>query len=186
MSSAGTGISRAEICNGEIRISCVGLDPLFHWLQSTAIATAIRENELLFPWIETVHVIAIVLVVGSISIVDLRLLGWASRDRPAHQLMREILPLTWGAFAVAAIAGTLLFSSKAVLYAHNVFFQGKMILMALAGINMLTFHALGGRDVARWGNSAKTPLPARIAASMSLLLWIAIVAFGRWIGFTLD
>jgi hypothetical protein len=165
-------------------MSRVGLDALFHWLQSTAIATAIRENEILFPWVETIHVIAIVLVVGSISILDLRLLGWASRDRPVHQLMREILPLTWGAFAVAAIAGTLLFSSKAVLYAHNFFFQGKMVLMALAGVNMAIFHAFGGRDVARWDNAI--PLSARIAASLSLLLWIAIVAFGRWIGFTLD
>jgi hypothetical protein len=162
----------------------VDLNPLFHWLQDTAIATAIRENEILFPWIETVHVLAIVLVVGSISIVDLRLLGWASRDRPVNRVMRDVLPLTWGAFAVAAIAGGLLFSSKAVDYAHNFFFQGKMVLMALAGVNMVIFHAFSGRDVARWSN-AEPPLTARIAGSASLILWIAVVAFGRWIGFTL-
>jgi hypothetical protein len=162
----------------------VDLNPLFHWLQDTAIATAIRENEILFPWIETVHVLAIVLVVGSISIVDLRLLGWASRDRPVSQVLRDVLPLTWGAFAVAAIAGGLLFSSKAVDYAHNFFFQGKMVLMALAGVNMVIFHAFGGRDVARWSN-AEPPLAARVAGSASLILWIAVVAFGRWIGFTL-
>jgi Family of unknown function (DUF6644) len=162
----------------------VDLNPLFHWLQDTAIATAIRENEILFPWIETVHVLAIVLVVGSISIVDLRLLGWASRDRPVKQVLRDVLPLTWGAFGVAAIAGGLLFSSKAVDYAHNFFFQGKMVLMALAGVNMVIFHAFSGRDVARWSN-AEPPLTARIAGSASLILWIAVVAFGRWIGFTL-
>jgi hypothetical protein len=162
----------------------VDLNPLFHWLQDTAIATAIRENEILFPWIETVHVLAIVLVVGSISIVDLRLLGWASRDRPVSQVLRDVLPLTWGAFGVAAIAGGLLFSSKAVDYAHNFFFQGKMVLMALAGVNMVIFHTFGGRDVARWSH-AEPPLTARIAGSASLILWIAVVAFGRWIGFTL-
>jgi hypothetical protein len=163
----------------------VDFDALFHWLQDTAIATAIRENDVLFPWIETVHVIAIVLVVGSISIVDFRLIGLASRDRPVGQLMRETLPLTWGAFAVAAIAGSLLFSSKAVDYVHNPFFQGKMILLALAGVNMAVFHAFTGRDAARWNEAAKPPLEARIAGSTSLFLWITVVAFGRWIGFTL-
>ena len=74
---------------------------LCEWLQATAIATAIRENEILFPWIESVHVLAIVLVVGTISIVDLRLLGIASLDRTVGRLMRDVLPVTWGAFAVA-------------------------------------------------------------------------------------
>ena len=161
------------------------VDVLFHWLQDTAIATAIRENDVLFPWIETVHVVAIVLVVGSISIVDFRLLGLASRDRPLGRLLHEILPLTWGAFAVAAIAGSLLFSSKAVDYAHNFFFQGKMILLALAGLNMAVFHAFTGRDMTRWNDAAKPLLSARIAGSASLILWVTVVAFGRWIGFTL-
>lgn len=160
------------------------LNPLFNWLQDTAIATEIRENEILFPWIETVHVLAIVVVVGSISIVDLRLLGWAWRDRPVHQVLRDVLPLTWGAFIVAAVAGGLLFSSKAVDYAHNFFFQGKMILMALAGLNMVIFHAFGGRDTARWSQE-QTPVTAKIAGSTSLVLWIAVVAFGRWIGFSM-
>jgi hypothetical protein len=163
----------------------VDLNPLFHWLQDTDLATAIREGDVLFPWIETVHVLAIVVVVGSISIVDLRLLGWASRDRPVSQVMRDVLPLTWGAFAVAVIAGSLLFSSKAVDYAHSFFFLGKMVLLLLAGINMVTFHAFSGRDIARWSKAADTPLPAKIAAGTSLTLWIAVVAFGRWIGFTL-
>jgi hypothetical protein len=162
----------------------VDLNPLFQWLQDTAIATAIRENDVLFPWIETVHVLAIVLVVGSISIVDLRLLGWASRDRSVRQVLRDVLPLTWSAFAVAAIAGSLLFSSKAIEYAHNFFFQGKMILMALAGVNMAIFHAFSGRDIARW-DKASLPFAARIAAGSSLILWIAVVAFGRWIGFSM-
>jgi len=162
----------------------VDVNPFLHWLQDTTIATAIRENDILFPWIETVHVTAIVLVVGSISIVDLRLLGLASCDRPTQQLMREILPLTWGAFAVAAGAGALLFSSKAVDYAHNFFFQGKMILLLLAATNMAVFHVVTGRDVTRWSDLRQPPMSAKIAGSISLILWITVVAFGRWIGFT--
>src|SRR6202043_2662705 len=128
------------------------------WLQSTWIATAVAENDILFPWIESVHVLAIVLVVGTISIVDLRLLGVASLDRPVRRLMGDVLPLTWGAFAVAAITGSLMFSSDAVHYAHNFFFRGKLILLALAGINMAVFHLVGIGDLARWGEAAPTPV----------------------------
>ena len=99
-------------------------DRAFGWLQATPVAKAISENEILFPWIESVHVLAIVLVVGTISIVDLRLLGVASLDRSARRLMQDVLPFTWGAFVVAAITGSLMFVSDAVNYAHN-FFSGE-------------------------------------------------------------
>jgi hypothetical protein len=163
----------------------VELDRILHWLQATPVAKTISENEILFPWIESVHVLAIVLVVGTISIVDLRLLGMASLDRAVNRLMGDVLPYTWGAFVIAVIAGSLMFSSDAVNYAHNFFFRGKLILLSLAGLNMAVFHLAGIGDVARWGATRKTPLAAKAAAAVSLLLWIAVVAFGRGIGFTM-
>jgi hypothetical protein len=163
----------------------VELDRILHWLQATPIAKAISENEIIFPWIESVHVLAIVLVVGTISIVDLRLLGVASLDRAAGRLIGDVLPYTWGAFAVAATTGSLMFSSDAVNYSHNFFFRGKLILLALAGFNMAAFHLAGIGDVARWGGTRKTPMAAKAAAAVSLLIWIAVVSFGRGIGFTM-
>ena len=161
------------------------IEKFLKWLESTPVAVTILENEVLFPWIESVHVLAIVLVVGTISIIDLRLLGVASLDRAATRLMRDVLPFTWGAFVIAVITGGLLFSSNAPKYAHNFFFQGKMVFLAAAGFNMAFFHIFGIRDVARWDTTPHTPLAARAAGAVSLLLWIAVVAFGRWIGFTL-
>ena len=162
------------------------IDRALEWLHTTSIASAIAENEILFPWIESVHVLAIVLVVGTISIVDLRLLGIASRDRGVRRLMGEVIPYTWGAFAVAAFTGSLLFSSDAVHYAHNFFFRGKLALLALAGLNMAVFHFIGVRDIARWDTrTGPTPIAAKAAATISLLIWIAVVAFGREIGFTM-
>lgn len=160
------------------------LAQIWQWLEATSIATEVRENEILFPWIESLHVLAIVLVVGSISIVDLRLLGLTSRDRAVSRLTHEVLPYTWGAFAVAATTGFLLFSSKAAAYAHNFYFEGKMILLALAGINMALFHFMAGRDLKKWDVAARIPLPVKAAGAISLLLWISVVACGRWIGFT--
>jgi len=163
----------------------VGYDALLQWLEATSVATTIRENELLFPWIESIHVLAITLVVGSISIVDLRLLGVTSRDRPVGRIADEVLPYTWGAFAVAATTGALLFSSNAMTYGHNFFFLGKMMLIALAGINMAVFHLFVGRDVERWGGAGHVPSAAKAAGAVSLSIWIVLVGFGRWIGFTL-
>ena len=162
------------------------IDRALGWLQSTPIAIAIAENDLLFPWIESVHVLAIVLVVGTISIVDLRLLGIASLDISARRLMRDIIPYTWGAFAVAAITGSLMFSSDATHYGHNRLFQTKMVMLALAGINMAVFHLFGERDIERWdAPGGATPVAAKAAAGISLVAWIAIVSLGRGTGFTM-
>ena len=162
------------------------IDALLRALEATGLATAIRENESLFPWIESRHVLAITLVVGSIAIVDLRLIGLASLDRVAVRLTSDVLPCTWAAFALAVITGSLLFSSNAFNYAHNSYFQAKFVFLLLAGLNMAVFHFGVGHAIAYWGASPQTtPLPARIAGAASLLLWIGVVAFGRWTGFTL-
>src|SRR3974390_777192 len=115
------------------------MQPLLQWLYETPMATAIRESGSLFPWIESVHVLAITLVVGSISIVDLRLLGLVWKGRAISRLLAEVLPLTWTAFVVAAITGSLLFSSNAVKYSQNHFFEAKMALLVVAFVNMLAF-----------------------------------------------
>jgi hypothetical protein len=160
------------------------LDAFFHWLHETAFAAAIRTSSLLFPWIESVHVLAIALVVGSIAAVDLRLLGLASRARPITRMVHDILPLTWTAFAIAVLTGAALFSSNAIQYAHNGPMRLKMLLLAIAGINMLVFHFVTYRSVAAWDEAPRTPLPVRLAGAVSLALWVGVFAFGRWIGFT--
>ena len=132
------------------------LDQFLNWLEGTPIAVAIRENEVLFPWIESLHVLPIALVVGTISIVDLRLIGLASRNRAVTVLMREVLPYTWIAFGVAVITGLLLFSSNAPKYAHNFYFQAKMALLVLAGCNMAAFHRIGTREIVHWDAAGRT------------------------------
>jgi hypothetical protein len=164
----------------------MNVDPLLRALEGTSLAQAIAESETLFPWIEGLHVLAITLVVGSIAIVDLRLIGFASRAHAVTRLTKDVLPCTWVAFLVAALSGGLLFMSKAMTYGHNFYFQGKLVLLVLAGVNMVVFQVLVNRDVERWGSTPHTtPLPAKIAGALSLCLWVAVVAFGRWIGFTL-
>lgn len=162
------------------------LEQLLKSLQDTSVATAIREGESLFPWIECAHVLALTLVIGSIGIVDLRLIGLASRDRSVAQTTAAVLPVTWTAFVCAALTGGLLFASNATTYAHNLYFQVKISLIAVAGVNMAVYHLLMTRGADAWHTSALTPMRARIVGGLSLGLWVAIAAFGRWIGFTIS
>ena len=139
-----------------------------------------------FPTVETVHVIAITLVIGMIAIIDLRLIGVASTSYPVSRLSRALLPPTWIAFILAAISGVLLFTSQPATYFDNTAFRVKAALIVFAGLNMLAFHLLTMRSIAEWDKEAKLPLAARLAGLLSLLTWIGVVAFGRWIGFTMS
>ena len=158
-------------------------DPLFDALEALHMSASIRESEWLFPTIETVHVLALTMVVGSIAMVDLRLLGVRYRNRSVADLAIETLPWTWTSFAIAVMSGALMFTAKAMTYGHNLPFQIKMIVLVLAGLNMAFFHTSTYRSVHEWGLRPVPPRAARIAGALSLAFWIIVVALGRWVGF---
>lgn len=153
------------------------------WLEESRLGLTIAESEFIFPTIETLHVIALALVFGSIAMLDLRLLGVSNRDRGVMQLTEDVLPWTWGAFVVATITGGLMFVSAATRYYDNIPFRFKLVLLALAGLNMAVFHFTAFRAVHNWNYALPTPHAARIAASLSLFFWVSVVVAGRWIGF---
>jgi hypothetical protein len=123
-------------------------------------------------------------MVGTIAAVDLRLLGMAFRNRPVTEIAQAVLPLTWIAFALAAVTGPMLFASHAVKYLGNWPFRVKLCLLAMAGANMLIFHLTTYRGVSAWDRAPSPPTSARIAAAMSMLTWMAVIVSGRLIGFT--
>ena len=153
------------------------------WLEALPFSQAITESDWMFPTIETVHVLALTIVVGSIAMLDLRLLGVSTRNFGVMQLSEETLPWTWGAFVIAAITGMLMFVSSATTYYENLPFRIKIVLLVLAGINMAVFHLGAWRAVHSWNHKLPPPMASRIAASLSLIFWIGVVVAGRWIGF---
>ena len=161
------------------------IDSLLETLSQSAIATYIAEDPVAFPWIETGHVITLVIVFGSILLVDLRLMGLASRDYSVNGLTRTILPITWIAFIGAVITGGLLFLSNPYGYFGNTMFRVKLCLLLLAGVNMAVFHLFTQRR-GSLDNPGPVPGGARLAGAVSGLLWVGITACGRWIGFTMS
>lgn len=154
-------------------------------IEYSSLGTSIAESLWAFPTLETIHVIALVTVFGTILVMDLRLLGLASNEVAVTRMSADTLPWTWMAFVLAAITGTLLFVSKASTYMVNPYFLVKMGLLALAGLNMAYFHFVTYKTVHQWDQAPVLPAGAKFAATASLVLWIGVLFCGRAIGFTL-
>ncbi|HZF46508.1 MAG TPA: DUF6644 family protein [Sphingomonadaceae bacterium] len=155
-------------------------------LEQSGLGTTIASNEWMFPTIETIHVFALVTVIGAIAIMDLRLLGLTSKNRSVKAVERDTVPVTWIGFAVALITGLLLFVSKATTYMANPYFLWKMGLMAVAGVNMAIFHRILSQGIDEWGKpGGSIPAAAKLSGALSLGIWLIIPVCGRVIGFTL-
>lgn len=159
------------------------LHVFFTGVQNSPVAVFVNTAGATYPIVESLHVIAVALVFGSIFIVDLRLLGLASMARPFTSIGRDLLKLTWLGFALAVVTGVLLFLPNASNLYTNVPFQMKMALIIGAGINMLVCELITVRHVALW-DSIAPPMQARVAGLLSILFWGGVVVAGRLIGFT--
>ena len=153
-------------------------------LEASGLATTIRNSLFLFPLIESVHVIGLTMVFGTIVIIDLRLLGIASTRRPFTAIASDVFKWTWMAFAVTATTGALMFITNASTYYQSAYFRAKMALLALSGLNMLVFELTARRSIHAWDRNASAPASGRAVAVLSLVIWIGVIVLGRWIGFT--
>ncbi|MBV9743706.1 MAG: hypothetical protein JO099_08075 [Acidobacteriia bacterium] len=153
------------------------------WVQSTELFTAIRESWYVYPAIMSSHLAGISLFGGMVLVVDLRLLGLAMRKRPVADVMRPLRRLKWIGFAIVATCGILMLGSKAEEYYYNAFFRAKMAVLALIFAHGLFFRGSVYGKVAEFDKTGKIPGRAKLAASLSLILWTCMVICGRGIGY---
>jgi hypothetical protein len=148
----------------------------FQWLVESPWSQALARAEWLFPIIQSVHFIGFAFLIGTIAIVDLRLLGLGMRRQNAAELAADLDPFKWAGLVMMLITGFIMFSSSATAYHYNPSFRFKMTCLTLA----LLFHF----TLRRWVLRSETPaLSAKLAGATSLLLWTAVVAGGRMIAF---
>jgi hypothetical protein len=155
------------------------------WLEHSALGMGIRDSDWIFYFIESIHVFGIVLMFGTVAMVDLRLLGAGiMRRQSVTEVAGQLLPLTWIGFAMQFVTGTFLLISEAAtkLYVSPSFWI-KMALIVLAGVNMTIFHFTVYRNVTKWDSAPVTPAGARAAAWISLTLWTGVVFAGRGIAY---
>ncbi len=152
------------------------------WLETSAVAVAMRQWLWLYPSVEIAHIIGFVLLVGAAVMFDLRLLG-LSRHLPAAGMARHLLPRAWAGLAVVAPPGFLMFAAHATEMAQNPVFRLKLILIAAAGLNAAVFHKVPFKSVAAWDRDRAAPPAARVAAALSLLLWAGVISCGRLLAY---
>jgi len=132
-----------------------------------------------FPAAEAIHFIGLCLLMGSVVVMDLRLLGFA-RNLPVR-VVHQLLPWAWVGFGLNLFTGILFIFTQASFYYPNVAFRIKMVLLLLAGANALWFHLTVNKDLDGWPDGADSPGYAKAMAGISLALWVAIICFGRFI-----
>jgi hypothetical protein len=145
--------------------------------------TALRESDYAFSIIESAHVLSITLLIGTISVLDLRMLGLVLRPIPVTRIARSVLPLVWSGFVVSFISGVFLFWAEAAKMYVNPAFRWKVVLLVLVGLNPLIFHTTIYRRVDEWELQHISPWRARAAAIASLTLWSGIIIAGRAIAY---
>src|SRR5579864_2207091 len=148
---------------------------LMHWWGETPVAHAMNSAVWMFPAVEILHMIGIVLLVGLAAIVDLRLLGVRLTNTPVAVLSSELAPWTTTGFIIVLITGPLLLSTDPDRYYLSWEFRFKMTCLALA----ILFDFSLDRKVRSGAGSLATQ---RAAGWISLVLWCCVVAGGRAIG----
>lgn len=154
-----------------------------HALEGSGVGRALRESLWGYPAVETLHIIGLAALFGSVLVVDLRLLGLA-RSLSVTRLSRLALPWTVGAFLLVVLTGTLLFTAHAEDFLANRVFLLKMGLILVAGVNAGLLHAGALAKVGPWDTNAPSPARVRVAAALSLVLWPGVIACGRLLAYT--
>lgn len=151
-------------------------------IEGSPLAVAMRHQLWLYPTVEIIHITGFVILVGSVAMLDLRLLG-LSRELSVRRMARHVLPWSWGALLLIVPTGLLMFITHAGDFLLNRAFQLKLLLILCAGVNAAIFHANAYRTVSSWDTGSAPPRAARLHALASLALWIGVIACGRLLAY---
>jgi hypothetical protein len=155
-------------------------------LEASGLGQAMRQWLWLYPAVETLHILGIALLFGSIAMLDLRLLG-VSRSVPARSLARHVLPWSAASFLLIVPSGLAMFVAHASEFISSPVFAIKMCLIMAAGLNAALFHAITFRTADVWDSEEMRklgpPPSARLAGAVSLALWASVIACGRLLAY---
>jgi hypothetical protein len=153
------------------------------WLAATRGSVALHESLFMYPLVESTHVLTLCLFAGTAMLLDLRLLGLMLVRVPASEVLDRLLPWTKAGFFVMVVTGALLFYAIPVRTYQSIFFRIKVVMLILAGINVLVFHRRTEPTIGAWDLAPATPRGARVAAAASLALWAGVIVAGRMIAY---
>jgi hypothetical protein len=157
------------------------MESLVTWFENTWLSSFVASNWWGWPLAETLHFIGLCLLIGVIGTLDLRMLGMARGLSIAS--MHRLVP--WGVlgFALNVISGIAFIAADPGRFVPSALFQFKLLLILLAGINVLVFYVSFYRTSLEWAPDGDIPIGSKIIAATSLILWSAITLIGRFMAF---
>ena len=153
------------------------------WIAAKPFSSGLHESFYMFNWLESTHVLTLMVSLGTLVIIDLRMLGVWLTDVPASKVAARLTVPMFVGFTIMVITGTILYTAIPIRYTQNIWFRTKVILMIIAGINAYLFHRHLNASVGTWDTDKKPPSRTRLAAALSLSLWTIIVICGRFIAY---
>ena len=153
------------------------------WLSMTPVSLVLQTVEWIIPAVQSVHILAIAIVMSSVIILDLRLMGLMGHSQSISGLTRRFLPWVWSSLVVLLLTGIVLITAEPRRDLLNGVFQTKMALLAVAIVVTAVFQEIVRRNMEFWDLSPQRRAAAWATAVVSLLVWSAIVGCGRWIAY---
>lgn len=153
------------------------------WLSATPISLVIQSVSWIIPAVQSIHIMAVTIVVGSVLMVDMKLLGVVGRGTAISDGTRRFLPWVWAALVVLLITGTILTAAEPRRELINNVFRLKMALILVVCAGTGAFQQIVSRNAVAWGEKPSSQWSARFLAIVSLALWVAIIMCGRWIAY---
>ena len=153
------------------------------WLALTPISMTIQSVEWIIPAVQSVHILAIAIVMSSVIMVDLRLMGLLGHSQSITGMARRFIPWVWWALVVLLLTGLVLITAEPRRDLLNPVFQTKMALVVVAIVVTAIFQETVRRNMEFWDLSPGKRAGAWATAVVSLLVWTAIVGCGRWIAY---
>lgn len=153
------------------------------WLSLTPVSQTIQNVEWIIPMVQSVHIIAIAIVMSSVLMVDLRLMGLVGHSQPVSGLARRFIPWVWWSLIALLLTGAVLIAAEPRRDLLNPVFQAKMALLLFAIVVTAFFQETVRRNMAFWDASPSRRTGAWLTAIVSLLVWTAIIGCGRWIAY---
>jgi hypothetical protein len=155
---------------------------VFETLQDSAVTHWLNNQLWGFPMAEIFHIVMTGAFFGGIAMLDLRLLGF-HRSVSSRTLMQHILPCLWWVFLGVVVSGSLLFMFMPLEYSGNPAFRLKLVLIVVGGLNALFMHVVLLRNQFMWDTQSRVPFGVKLAALVSLAIWIGALACGRLIAY---
>jgi uncharacterized membrane protein SirB2 len=160
------------------------MEQLIHSISSTNLSQAIQNYDWAIPTIQSIHILAVCVVLSSVGMIVLRLMGWAGTRTSVADTAGRYVPWLWGALVVLACTGLLLVIGEPRRELTNIMFQIKMLLVLCAIVLIATFQISTRRHPEFWNLEPETGRIKMMAVG-ALLLFFAIAVAGRWIAYVI-